>query len=76
MDALPIDLPERKVTAFYTVPELATMLRKSESTVYRWSSEAQLGKPTVGPRFTKIGGRLVVSDVDLQAYLDRARLAG
>lgn len=75
MDQPTLDLPDTE-RAYFTVPEVAKVLGVSESTVYRWSSEAKRDAQTAGPTFSKIGQRLGVQREDLVAYLRGARIAG
>jgi len=55
-------------TAGYTTPEAAAYLRTSPRTMMRWRNQR------VGPAWTKIGGRIIYQQKDLDAYLEARRV--
>jgi excisionase family DNA binding protein len=51
---------------YYTVDEIAEMLKLNRFTVYRWISKKQI-------KFTKFGASVRVSEVDLQDFINKCK---
>jgi len=51
---------------YYTVEEIAEMLKMNKFTVYKWVQNKQI-------KFIKIGSSVRISEDDLQEYLDKCK---
>ena len=61
-------MPEQQLEHYWTVKDVAARLHCSDDTVKRWLGNGSLAK-------TKAGGRTLVSETDLQAFLTHSTKA-